>query len=579
MKLLEQQQCLLSSIEQLRNEADVEHQRLSCRATILKETLSGMENLNDTHPHVQSEAFYWLDLFSTQFLDLEAKKDFLLPFFDGTATIFESFSAINDAINLFKSMIETAFAQLPSLFAIVAREFYSTEMLCAQTADAISPLADVVSTVQRSIAVQRSGVLHPLRRLPEEILIQIFECCAAEEAHRWLGISAPPNLKVVTRIAAVCRRWRGIALNCPRLWRHLLAPAYVKVPITSPRENTFERRGIDHIRRALQLCGVNVELTIPTRFAFPPDIDITTLEVGRLNILDASQAWPSGLPSPKHLWLGQAAPKRAPPREIPLQLISNTSKITCSRVSLRVASSVVTVTHLVLRGRQSTLPLNTLLCSLPQLVIFDAVDAWVTSRPDVNTRVQPHIHSQLQTFGVGGTGLAFLGQALAGGLRLPNLRLFEIAHLDPEQLATDYPSVSTHMSGYITHLSIFGRGGAVREALRAFIDTFPRLETLLLHGAATEPVLQAFYCTASSDGDNAGFKYSLPKTVQSVMISDYQENGEVIYERLHQMLANPAPNGESIKVIFQDCLNISPYIRKELCSPLAIQLTGSARQS
>jgi len=226
----------------------------------------------------------------------------------------------------------------------------------------------------------------------------------------------------------------------------------------------------------------------------------------------------------------------------------------------------------VLFGQYSTLPLNTLLCSLPQLVLFDAVHASVSNRPDVNTRVQPHIHSQLQTFGVDGTGLAFLGQALAGGLRLPNLRHFGIASLQPGQLATDYPSVSAHIGGYITHLNIFRRGGAVREAFRAFIDTFPRLETLLLHGAATEPVLQALYCTPNSDGDNAGFKYSLPKTVQSVMICDYQKNGEAIYQRLHQMLANPAPNRESIKVIFEDCLNISPHIRRELCSPLAIRL-------
>ena len=200
----------------------------------------------------------------------------------------------------------------------------------------------------------------------------------------------------------------------------------------------------------------------------------------------------------------------------------------------------------------------------------------VSGRPDVNTPVQPHIHSQLQTFGVGRTGLAFLGQALAGGLRLPNLRLLEIG-LHPEQLATDYPLVSAHMSGSVTHLGIFKTYKVVEEALRAFIDTFPRLVTLSLHGDATEPVLQALYCSPSSDGDNAGFKYSLPKTVQSIMICNYQENGEAIYERLHEMLANPAPNRESIKVIFEDCLNISPHIRKELCSPLAIQLTGSAK--
>ena len=309
----------------------MEHQRLSYKATMLKETLSGMENLKRTHLSVQSEALPWLALFSKRFLDLEAKRDFLLPLFDGTATIFESFSAINDIINLLKLTVETAFAQLQNFFVLVSREFYSTEMLRAQTADAISPLVDVVGIVQRSITVQRNRVFHPLLHLPEEILIQIFELCAAEEAQQWLENMEPQNLKVVTRIAAVCRRWRGITLNCPRLWRRLLAPAHVNRvdPTTSPVSVMIEKRGIDHIRRALQLCeGVNVELTIPIRFTFPPDIDITTLEVERLDILDASQDWPVGLPSPKHLWLSHVA-SGILSREIPLQWISNTSKITC----------------------------------------------------------------------------------------------------------------------------------------------------------------------------------------------------------------------------------------------------------
>ena len=81
----------------------------------------------------------------------------------------------------------------------------------------------------------------------------------------------------------------------------------------------------------------------------------------------------------------------------------------------------------------------------------------------------------------------------------------------------------------------------------------------------TKPALRALCRAATSDGDNGDLKCSMPKTVQTVMICDYQEDGEAIHQRLQEIHASPAPNGESIKIIFQDCLNIRLDIRKELC--------------
>jgi hypothetical protein len=142
MKLLERQESLVSSIESLRKETDVEHQRLSCKATMLHDTLKHMEHLNSMRRRMQSECYPWLDGLSKLLLDMEAKRDFLQPLFDGTSTVLDGFSAINDAIDLLKLKIKTAFDQLPDFFAIVAREFYSTDMLRAQTASAIASFSD-----------------------------------------------------------------------------------------------------------------------------------------------------------------------------------------------------------------------------------------------------------------------------------------------------------------------------------------------------------------------------------------------------------------------------------------------------
>lgn len=583
VKLLEQQQSLVSSIEKLRKESDEEYQRLSCRATALQETLKNMETLNNMGSVMQAGTIPQFDAFSKEYLDMEEKRDALQPLFDGTTTIFNSFSAVNDAINLFKSTLEAAVGQLPDFFALVARELYSTEMLRAQTANTMTSFSDMVGIAQQSITLKQNGVLHPLRRLPEEVLVQIFERCVNEEAEEWLTYFAnmPQNPKVPTRIAGVCRRWRSIALSCPRLWCHLLAPISVTHRIDVYSYPYYYDRtsdqGIDHFRRALQLCEErNLELTIPINFNFPPDIDITTLDVRCINILDASQTLPPVLPSPRHLWLGHDATGGTLSQQIPLSWLSNTSKITASSVSLTFESPAVAVTHLVLCGQHITLPFSALLRSLPRLVNFDAKNARLSGRPEVNPE-QPNIHSQLRTLAVGGTGLAFLEQALAEGLRFPNLHLFEIADLQSEDFTGNYPSISTHMSGHTTHLGISGTVQAATAALRTFIDMFSRLDTISLHGAATEPALQALYHTVSGDGDNSGVEYSVPKTVQSVIICDYQESGEEIHRRLHEMRADPVLGSESIQIIFQDCLNIHPNIRKELCSSLVVQPTGKAQ--
>jgi len=574
MELLEEQESLALSIERLRVGRNAEHQRLSSKATMLQETLKHMEYLNGLGRTVQSECFHQLDTLSKALLDMETKRDFLRPLFDGTTATIDSLTAVNNAITLLKSTIETAFGQLPNFFAVVARESYSTEMLCAQITNVIASFSGMASIARRSIAYQQNGVLHPLRRLPEEILLQIFERCADEEAQEWFECNwdFAPNPKSPTRMAGVCRRWRSIALGCPRLWRRVLAPAFVS-RWTIDRGTYITESGIDHFQRGLQLCkGVNLELTIPHQLAFPPDVDITTLEVQRLSILDVSDFWPPVLPSPKHLWLGQAA-YTAISREIPLSLLSNTSHITSFGISPTFASPISTVTHLVLCGQHHNLPLDAFLFSLPQLVILDAKDARLSDMPDFNS-VQPNIHSQLRTIGADGTGLAFLDHALIGGLRLPKLRLFEIANIGSEHLASEYPSIPTHMSKHITHLGVFGTCDVDGESLHTFIDIFPHLDTLSLHGAVTEPALQALCRAANSDGDGDDLKCSMPRTVQSIIICDYQGDGAEIHQQLHEIHASPAPSGESIKIVFQDCLNIHPDIRKELCSLQAIQQTG-----
>src|SRR5258708_7584144 len=64
----------------------------------------------------------------------------------------------------------------------------------------------------------QSALLHPIRRLPPEILHEIFKHCLTYHSHG-------KNMITSTRIAAVCRAWRLAACSLQSLWNELYLDA------------------------------------------------------------------------------------------------------------------------------------------------------------------------------------------------------------------------------------------------------------------------------------------------------------------------------------------------------------------
>ena len=58
-----------------------------------------------------------------------------------------------------------------------------------------------------------AGLLHPIRRCPEDILKLIFECAAHDQENQLFDVS--------TTLSHVCRRWRAIALRISSLWTQI----------------------------------------------------------------------------------------------------------------------------------------------------------------------------------------------------------------------------------------------------------------------------------------------------------------------------------------------------------------------
>ncbi|KAF9463462.1 hypothetical protein BDZ94DRAFT_1122391, partial [Collybia nuda] len=68
-------------------------------------------------------------------------------------------------------------------------------------------------SLRESQAAVCSSLLSPFRRLPTEILGEIFLYCLPEARYRTASRNQAPLL-----LGQICSRWRGIALGMSKLW-------------------------------------------------------------------------------------------------------------------------------------------------------------------------------------------------------------------------------------------------------------------------------------------------------------------------------------------------------------------------
>ena len=88
------------------------------------------------------------------------------------------------------------------------RELEATQSQLCATKKLTDSLRNQRSAVKMQMDELR-GLMHPVRRLPVELLRAIFE--AAMDI-------AESKLKMAVKLSHVCRQWRDIALDAPRLW-------------------------------------------------------------------------------------------------------------------------------------------------------------------------------------------------------------------------------------------------------------------------------------------------------------------------------------------------------------------------
>ncbi|KIM21885.1 hypothetical protein M408DRAFT_36123, partial [Serendipita vermifera MAFF 305830] len=79
--------------------------------------------------------------------------------------------------------------------------------------EATGSLNKVTSLLQEELDTIK-GLLNPIRRVPDDILIQIFENTVQTQ----IRADKYRQQRIAIWLSHVCRRWRSIVLSMPRFW-------------------------------------------------------------------------------------------------------------------------------------------------------------------------------------------------------------------------------------------------------------------------------------------------------------------------------------------------------------------------
>ncbi|KZW01864.1 hypothetical protein EXIGLDRAFT_716511 [Exidia glandulosa HHB12029] len=97
--------------------------------------------------------------------------------------------------------------------------------------EAIDAFEDAQRRIHEDPGVLRMlGLLHPIRRLPAELLGYIFVLTVHEHL-----AAVPARARAPFRIAAVCRRWRDVSLHTPSVWRQI----HTAVSCSAPYDQAY----------------------------------------------------------------------------------------------------------------------------------------------------------------------------------------------------------------------------------------------------------------------------------------------------------------------------------------------------
>ena len=556
---IHQEQELIAAFRTLEIASQRERERMANKCATLQRIITSTHTLRDAGSQIQSSNDSFIDRLTTE---LAAKESDIATISESLPSFLSGWETVKNAAIALQGALVEQLGFIDQHTTAVEEEWEITKELSGHMSHSVGIFSTTINEVQKNKVAIRKGFLHPIRRLPTEILQHIFEECVDAEAAEWFvgQTRLPTFLKSATRIAGTCRSWRTIAQQTPRMWNRLRAPVRV-LNIVYQKELFYNTVGQEAFCGSLRLCGsIPLEVTVPESAAGAMELDFTSLNIDRLNFHNPNDVWHRlSFPSPRHLWVGRGGTHVYPPGTVmlPSSLISRTTTITIQSLTVTIPKGNNPVTQLVLCGVHDGFRLTSLLESLPCLTELDAGRVSLESQ-----HVQVHqvlTHRKLQHLRIPMSCMGSLEGCLAGGLQLPNLRCFGLTYkaVSFDCLHSFFPLLSAQLPTTVTHLEVYGGRDISKSNL---IETFHKIDTISTYGSAVGTVLRALCRTKDMpDGEKSGSKENLPSSIQALHIHDYLGDGEDFYPALHQIYNNSKP----IKVFFENCPNILPTTRRE----------------
>jgi len=553
-KLIEQHQSIITNTQNMKKENERILNRLSNEALNLERTLSLTKRLQDMSLQMCSQTTNWIRQVSTA-VSVQKVDEIVVSLLPTTETFIESWGEVEGSAITFCSMLQKHRIALCERTGSIVEQIRNTKTLRDETAHTITVLTTTIEASQSAIEAKRRGILHPLRRLPAEILLQNFEECVEDEKTQLRQVlPATPGLpRISLTLASVCRCWRLTIVQTPQLW------SCIRVPVNRiVGQYTVGYRGREHFNHFLSNSQQSaVELTVPMQSMA---VNFKEMNVDRLNLADVGGSWPpsSDMPSPLYLWMGYNSTTSIS-RPVPSQLLSRTTHVTCFNVTPQFDAPVGHVTSLCLEGTQSmVVPVAQLLENLPRLQYLDMHKFILGTQGSFTSQLR--YDCNLSSLAINISALSILERSLSTGLRLLSVRQLVLSGLTGhEHLPSNFPTLSTQLKVTVTVLEFITARSP--DCIRAWVDICNALQTVSTWGDDINDVLHALYSYVPM---GFGKRRSIPRGVKRLIIREYKQDGTKICPHLLNMRVHSDPETGPIDILFDGCVNITPPVRIKL---------------
>lgn len=120
---------------------------------------------------------------------------------------------------------------------------------------ALEDMETARTTVVKSIA-QHKAILSPLRSLPDDILLTIFQWASSSDTR---GVDSMSSSRAPWTLSHVSRRWRALAISSPCLWSNITIISRALDISTSHQRDKMSLKLNLHVRRSAE-CNLFVRV-------------------------------------------------------------------------------------------------------------------------------------------------------------------------------------------------------------------------------------------------------------------------------------------------------------------------------